>query len=516
MSSVIDANAAVMNENENLPTNETEVAKLEISSSMETLGACERRVTLAIPRSEIDRYFSKEFDTIFPSAHVPGFRPGKAPREMFERRFRKEVQDRIKSALVGDALEVFSKDETITPIGEPQFDFAHITLPESGDFSFTFDLEVRPEFDLPEWRGLEISKPAREFTEEDVDTAIREVLANRRILRAKTGGAELGDSLKAFFRFCDVETLRTFGDSGEVHLYLRNKLYFQDATIENYGEWLAGICAGEERTTTIKLAENTANEEMNGKEVVVKVLVSEVSEPEPMDETNAHRAEILESLGVGSIEELRQAMRDVLVRQLQYEQNRQVRTQILAKLTVAATWDIPPRLLRRQTERELRRVLLEMQQSGYPDEMIQQQINVLRQSARVSMTKALKEHFVLEKIGESEKVDASEDDYIREMQLIAQQRRTSMRRVQRQIEQSGEMDILRNQIVERKVIAVIVETAKVTEVAFELPRTSQNNEALDISIVQDAGNLPAASEEDLRAVGREINESKRIDPNAKP
>lgn len=491
---------------------------LAVSSQIEETGTCERRVTLTIPESEVARYFTKEFDTLAKDAHVPGFRLGKAPRDLLERRFHKEVTDRIKSSLVVDALDVFSKTPDITPIGEPQFSFDKVTLPESGPFVFTFDLEVRPEFDLPEWKGLELVKPSRTFDDGDVDIAIREVLRNNGIVRVKAdgAGAAMGDFLDVRFTFLDEgKPLSEFAELERV--CVRKKLTFHDGVLENFGELMLGVCRGEKRETTLTISNETLNESMSGKTVTVVIAVEEVFEPEEIqgpDEGNPRQAAILADLGVGSMEELRSGMLSVLVRQLEYEQSRQLRAQVLTKLTVTATWDIPQQLLRRQTDREIRRIVLEMQRNGYANDDIQARINIIRQTSRTSVTKALKEHFVLEKIGESEKIDATDTDFDMEMRMIAQQQRVSLRRLQKHIEQSGEIDILRNQIVERKVLARIVEEAKIREIPFELPVSTRQEESVDLSIAPEMA-AATATEDDLRAVGREMAENRRIDPNAK-
>ncbi|MGL4943920.1 MAG: trigger factor [Thermoguttaceae bacterium] len=491
---------------------------LEVSSQIEETGACERRVTLTISESEVARYFTREFNTLADGAHVPGFRPGKAPRDLLERRFRKEVADRVKSALVVDALDTFSKEGSVTPIGEPQFSFDLITLPESGPFVFTFDLEVRPVFDLPEWKGMELVKPSRQFDDADIDKAVREVMRNNDIVRVKSGGAATGDFLEVRFQFSD-ESGTVFHTSEIERVCVREKLTFHDGVIEKFDELMKGVCRGEKRTTTVTLSSDTIDESMAGKTVTVVISVLEVFEPEEIriEEGGDEQKEILERLGVSTVEELRQGLLGVLQQQLQYEQNRRLRKQVIGKLTVAATWEIPPRLLRRQTDREIRRVVLELQRSGYPDDFIQSQINHVRQNARTTVTQALKEHFVLEKIGEAELIDATEADYDLEMRMIARQQGVSLRRMQKHIEQSGETDILRNQIVERKVIARIVSEAKVTEVPFELPISTQQEESLDLAIFTQSNDadMATATEDDLRAVGREMAETRRIDPSAK-
>ena len=122
-------------------------------------GACERHVTVTVSREDIDRYFDNEFSELMTSAQVPGFRVGHAPRRLIEARFRKDVADRVKSALLMDSIGQVNEREDLSPISEPDFTFEAVELPDEGPMTFEFDLEVRPEFDVPEWKGLKIEPP---------------------------------------------------------------------------------------------------------------------------------------------------------------------------------------------------------------------------------------------------------------------------------------------------------------------------------------------------------------------
>ena len=189
--------------------------------------------------------------------------------------------------------------------------------------------------------------------------------------------------------------------------------------------------------------------------------------PELLDELGGFRDEA----------ELRDAIRDQLARQLEYEQHRRAREQITKALTVAADWELPPGLLQRQSHRELQRAAMELQRSGFSDEEIHAHENALRQNSAASTARALKEHFILERIAEEEEIDAGEEDYEAEIRLIAEQSGESARRVRARLDKSGSMDVLRNQIVERKVVERILAHATFKETPYQLRRTDE--EAID-------------------------------------
>ena len=172
---------------------EEKAQPLALEVNVETRSTCQRHVTVAIPRTDIERYFDKEFTELMPTAHVPGFRPGRAPRKLVETRFRKEIADKVKSELLMNSLAQVNEEQKLSAISEPDLDLEAVELPDEGPLTFEFDIEVRPEFELPKWKGLTIEKPMREFNKTDVDQTLEGILARRGRLAPFDGPAESGD-----------------------------------------------------------------------------------------------------------------------------------------------------------------------------------------------------------------------------------------------------------------------------------------------------------------------------------
>jgi trigger factor len=453
---------------------ETEEApqRLALEAKVDVRSTCERHITVTVPRDDIERYFNKEFSELVPKAQVPGFRPGRAPRKLVETRFRKEIADKVKSDLLMDSLSQVNEDQKLAAISEPNLDFEAVELPGEGPFTFEFDIEVRPEFDMPKWKGLVIEKPVREYNKADVDQTLESILARRGRLAPFDGPAESGDyiSTNLTFKYDD----KVLASANEEVIRIRPVLSFRDGKIEHFDRLMAGVRGGQTREGEAKLTDDAPNVELRGKKVTAIFEVLEVKKLEVPELT----PELLEELGGFADEaELRDAILDQLGRQLEYEQHRRAREQITKALTVAANWELPPAMLQRQSHRELQRAVLELQRSGFSDEEIRAHENALRQNSTVSTSRALKEHFILERIADEEKIDVTEEDYETEIGLIAAQGGESARRVRARLEKTGAMDVLRNQIVERKVIERILESATFKEVPHAFRQTDE--EAVD-------------------------------------
>jgi len=442
---------------------EKEPERLNLEVDVQQRGACERHITVTVPREDIERYFGSEFDELMESAEVPGFRKGRVPRRLIEHRFRKEIRDRVKGTLLMDAIAQVGEDQDLSAISEPDIDVEAVEMPDDGPLTFEYDLEVRPEFELPEWKGLTIERPVREFTDADVDARLQNLLTRYGQLVPHEGAAELGDYIVTNLTFKHND--QVLSQAEEEVIRIRPVLSFRDGRIEGFGDLMVGVQAGETRTAEARLTDDAPNEILRGEIIQAVFDVLEVKRAELPELTR----EFLEDIGdFESEEELRQAVREGLQGQLEYDQRRRVREQITDALTEAANWELPSEMLQRQSRRELERAVLELRRSGFSDEEIRARENDLRQNSRAATARALKEHFILERIAEEEEIDADEDDYTKEIELIARQSGETPRRVRSRLEKGGHMDVLRNQIVEGKVIDLICQHAQFTEVPYQM------------------------------------------------
>lgn len=460
---------------------------LEIDVKVDVVSTCERHVVVTIPAGEVVRYRQESFDEVAPKAELPGFRAGKAPRKLVESRFKDQVDEQVKSSLVMDSLQQVTEGDYFSAISEPDFDYEAVELPSEGDFRYEFRIEVRPDFDTPKWEGLKLTRPVCELTQQHVDQHLSRTLTRFMPGEPVDGEAMLGDMLTLNAKF-SIDGKQLASMEEEV-IPLRKKLSFGDAVIENFGELVTGKKEGDEFECKIQISDSAANEELRGKEIDGKFEIQEIRRIE-VDEISAG---MLESLGFDDTEELREFVKAELGKQFEYHQQQALRKQIVNELTKNADWDMPESLVRRQTNRELQRMRLELQRSGFNQEQINSYLNASRINARNSTVQALREHFVLEKIAEELEIEASADDYDREVELIAEQSDSSPRRVRARLEKSGQMDALRNQIIERLVIQRITEAGQVADEDDSSFFKGESDTAdIDLALAGDFDDIPEA------------------------
>ncbi|MGV3486832.1 MAG: trigger factor [Planctomycetaceae bacterium] len=476
-------------------TDAPEKPPLKLDVSIAIPQTCLREVVVTIPRGEVDRYLKEAFDELVPDAQVPGFRHGRAPRKLVEKQFKETIHERVKSSLVMDSLAQVTEGQGFSAIGEPQFDFDAVKLPDSGDFKFQFSIEVRPQFETPNWKGLKLKKPVEEISDKDVDEAVTRLLSRNAVMEATDEAAVANDRLLITAKFTDDGKFLSSMD--EEYVTLADRVTFSDATCEEFGSVIAGVVEGDTRTVKVKLSENVEDESLRGKEVDAEIHIVEVLHKNVPEITPA----FLQELGdFESEEEFRQFVRDSLERQAKYREQQAVRKAVVHLLTDSASFELPKELVRRQTSRELQRKILELRRSGFAEDEIRGYVNAIRQNAQAETEVALREHFILEQIAEELKLEATAEDYENEIELIAQQSGETPRKIRSRLEKSGQMDALRNQIVESQVIEAIIAEAEVTEEKLKSKANDKSEFAVFHNVIPTRGSdIPEAMHDDSSA-----------------
>jgi trigger factor len=329
----------------------------------------------------------------------------------------------------------------------------------------------------------------REFSDADIAEQMEHMLARYGQLVPYEGTAEEGDYLSV-----DITASadgKQVAEERDAVVRIRPTLSFRDARLDGFVKLMAGVKSGDRRTAEVTITRDAPNLDLRGKKVTLEFEVLDVKKLKLPELTE----DFLQEVGAfASEEELKEAIRKNLQRQLEYQQQRNSRNQISALLTKSADWELPPGLLERQSVRELERAVMELRRSGFGEAEIRARENQLRQNSAATTATALKEHFILERIAEEEKIDVDDGDYDREIFLIAAQSGESPRRVRAQLEKRGLMDVLRNQIIERKVLELVQAEAKFKDEPYE----PQKMETEAIAMFAGGGSeasIPVATEE---------------------
>ena len=463
--------------------------KLSLKVDIQNVGPCRKHVRVTVPRADIDHFSGEALKEIVETAAVPGFRKGRVPAGLAQKRFKSDISNSVRQRVLMQSLEQLADENTLDPINEPDFDIESLTIPDQGDFEYEFDVEVRPSFDLPNYNGLKITRTSRDVSDQDVDAYMQRFLTQYSVNESHDGPAEANDFVVAAVEF--TKDGQPFRKISSVELQLKPTIRFRDAEIQGFDKLMAGAVAGTEKQVEVTISNEAEQVEMRGEKLNASIIVGEVRRLK-MPELNSA---FFERIGYHDIAAVRDEVRGMLERQVIYDQRQSVRRKVIEKITESATWDLPEQLVRKQTENALRREILEMEQAGFTTQQIMARENELRQHAITSTRQALKEHFVLDKIAEHEKIEVSPVDIDSEIQMMAIQRGENPRRVRARLVKTGVIENLEAQIRERKAVDVVLKSAVFEDVKVP-PTHTDDVQALSISVCGTSAVTVAPTEED--------------------
>ncbi len=455
-------------------------SRMSLQVKITDVGSCKKHVAVTVSEADVAAIRDDALSDLSGKAQVPGFRVGKVPRALLEKRFKTEIAGDIKQKVLLASLEQLSDEFEIEPISEPKIDVDSLDIPESGDFHYEFEVEVRPDFELPDYAGIKISRSSGEPTAEEYQAHKEQFLTSYAERITTDDAAGLGDSV-----ICDM----TFTHEGKMirevsgqSLSLLPTLDFQDAVLNDFDKLLTGAKAGDSREATVMISLQSPVVEMRGEKISIAFNVTEVQHLQ----VPTIDKEFCERLGASSEEELDGMLKSSVARQMEYQQRQETRRQVLDKITASAEWDLPESLVRQQTENALRREILEMSQAGFTREQIMARENQIRQDALATTRQALKEHFVLDKIATKENIECEQSDIDRELLMMSFQSGEPVRRIRARMVKSGMIENLEAQLRERKAVDFILEKATFEEVP-RTPAEKNNSTSVRFAICGNMG-----------------------------
>jgi trigger factor len=427
--------------------------------AVEDAGTLKKKVTVTVPAEKIAAKREEMFGELSTSAQVPGFRIGHAPRRLLEKRFGKEVQRDVRNAILGDSLGKAIEKSELKVLGEPDLDLDAIELPESGDLTYGFEVEVAPEFDLPELKGIPVNKPVVEVTDARVDEAIERIRLSHARYEDTDAAAEAHDRV--------VVAARITGDGLE-ETTATATLRVAPGQIEglpmlDLGEKLAGKKAGESVELSVKVPDVHPNESWQGKQAKVDLTINQVRKrvlPTIDDE-------YAKAMGYESLAEFRESMKTRMGAQVEMEIRRAMREQVDEYLVANTNFDLPEGVARRYAARLLQRRRVDLLQMGLPQAQVEERMTQIQASVAEEAKRDLKLSFILGKIADERKIDVVDEEINARVAHMAQQYGQRPERMRHQLEADGTLEQVALSIRENKVVEQLLTDAMVTEAAAD-------------------------------------------------
>lgn len=444
-----------------------EELKASVKVAAKDVGVLRKELAITVPEKIIADHMEQNYSELMHDAMVPGFRKGRAPRRLIEKRFGADVRESLSTSIVGQSFYAATENEELDVLGDPLFRIdtgdgvklaeigealQHIKLPESGDFEYVCEVELKPSFELPELKGIKVKMPDVAVTDEMVD----EQVLRRRKLRGRfepvQDAAEKDDQLVADV-VLTVDGAEAKRDENITLAVRPTRL--DGITMETLDEALTGVKQGEKREAECTIPEDYERADLRGKKGTFAFHVHEIKRlaPEPLDS-------FMQAWGFDSEKDLRDDFRAQIEAERDQLIERAKKAQVEQYLLEQTQLELPQDFSSRQTERAVTRRVIELQQRGVPMSDIEAGIDELRTSAKEEVGNELKLGFILEKVAEQRDVDVTDEEVNTEIARIAQLYGRRFDRVRDDLQGRGLLSQLVEQIRHTKCIALLLEDAE--------------------------------------------------------
>jgi trigger factor len=419
-------------------------------------------VRVEIDAQQVDETFdsiTKEFQR---DAVLPGFRPGKAPRDMVLRKYEKNIQDEVRRKLISDSYRKAVDEQKLDVLGSP--DIEEIQFRRGQPLQFAATVETAPEFELPDYKGLPIKREARAVTDSDVDSALEVLRQQQQQFRKVDRPAQAGDfAVVNYTGTCDGKPLTEIAPTAKS--LAENKAFWielkPDSFLPGFADQLTGAKAGEKRQVTVDFPTGFLIPELVGKKGVYEVELTEVKEKvlPTLDDALA------KSFGAETLDKLRQGVHRDLENELNLKLHRAARNQILRALLDKVNFDLPETAVAQETRNVVYDIVQENAKRGVGRETIEQQKEQIYSAATHGAKERVKVAFLLQRIAEKEDIKVSQEEIGRRIAHLAGMYGIEPQKFAKDLQKRNGLIEIYDQVMNEKVLDLLEQQAKIEELA---------------------------------------------------
>jgi trigger factor len=412
---------------------------------------CRRELDLEIPAEEVQKALervAKEFARI---ARVPGFRPGKAPVTLIRRRFAGDIKSEVLQSLVPEHLEKAVTEKNLRPVSQPQVE--KIDFSETGPLKFRATFEVLPDFQLGEYKNLEVEIEPLDLSGADVDKALEEMRERAASFVPVEGRAiENGD-------YAQLKLLGAPAGGGEP-LQADNVLCHIGAeeTIDAFNQNLRGASAGEHKKFDVVYPADYPDAKLAGKTFHYSVEVLGIKTKKLPELNDEFAKDVSEA---ATLEDLRDRIRKGLEAAREQRQKESARNKILEKLVAAHDFPIPEVLAEGQMDVRLERAVRSLAAQGVDPRAVNVDWVALRRRQRDRAVEDVKAELLLDRIASAENIEVSEEELQREIVRLAEHSGESAATLRARLTKEGSLDRMKSKLRSDKTLEWLYQNSRV-------------------------------------------------------
>ncbi len=456
-------------------------ARKPLNVTVSDAGPARKALAIEIPAERILAAIGDNFTKLQDDAAIPGFRKGRAPKRLIEKRFGSAVKDEVKSQLISETYEQAIEESKLEVVGQPDVkDADKIEVPETGPMTYTVEVEVVPSFEMPSLEGIEVEKPTIEITDAMVTAELDRLRERYGKLNTVTDGpVQEKDYVEADARImAGTDTPEPVGDAkvaeGEedpqiAHLpqtyVLVNgesaqfKGHIAGIVVEDLGKTMLGKSMNEHVVINLTGPTGHENERIKDKPITIHLNLRVIHRPEPAD-VDA----ILAQSGLESQDALNAEIRKNLEGQRDQKQREAMHTQITDHLLEKIDFELPAGLSSRQTGRILQRTAMDLAYNGMAEAEIEQRIAELRTKSEEEARRQLKLFFILDKASQAMNIDVDEREINGRIAYMAIQQGRRPEKLRQEMMRNGQYDQFYFSVRDQKTLDAIIEKGAKKEV----------------------------------------------------
>ena len=429
--------------------------------TVENLAPCRKLLRVELDAKSVDEIFDAITKDYQKQASLPGFRPGKAPRDMVIKKYEADIESDAKRKLIGDSYRKALEEKKISAISQP--DIEEIQFGRGQNLQFAATIETAPEFQLPEYKGLAVKRETKSVTDADVDRALNLLAQQHTKFETVARPVQLEDvAVVNYTGTSDGKPLTEIAPTAKSLTEQKN--FWVEVTpekfIAGFAEQLVGAKAGEQRTVNVDFPADFVTKELAGKKGVFEVEVVEVKEKvlPPIDDALAKQ------FGAENLERLHAGVRQDLENELKYSQTKAIRSQIIGALLGQSNFDLPESAVAQETKNVVYNIVQENTKRGVGRDLIEQEKDQIYNAAAVSAKERVKMAFLIQRIAEKEDIKVSQDEVLQRVQAMAQAYQVPVDKFIKDLQKRNGINELYDQIAHEKVLVFLENNAKIADV----------------------------------------------------
>lgn len=432
---------------------------------VEKKGPCRKVLNIEVPPESVAEEFTRASQYFTANSSLPGFRKGKAPQAIVEKRFAKEIKAEVQDRLLAGSYRDALKQIQLNPVAV--IDIQDISLEKDKPMTFKVVLDVPPEFKLPKYTGISLKSEKPEIKDEDVQKRLDALLDRLGTTEPVEGRpVQKGDLAQIDYAgLCDGQPVS--GLDQQALLFAQGKDFWmlveEGNFIPGFNLQLPGMKIGEQREIVIEFPADYSVKALASKKVVYKVSLTAMRRRIPA----AIDAALLKEFQVDSEVSLRGKIREALTAETDAREKDRLQNEIVTFMLGKISIDLPESVVQEETRHTVASIVKENMMQGMPRDQVEGRKEEFLSIATKSAGDKVKLGYILSRIAEEEKLSVEEAEVGKAIQALAGRYRVAPDAMRKELEEKKEIDGIRHQLLMKKTLDFLLENAKINqEVGF--------------------------------------------------